>query len=100
MSFKFIEFDSPVYSDAGLTTEITYTSDDGLLVTNSTQLPLLEVVSGIVQTKEVFYSAATYRATGYGRNEQGEKANSIYHVDFTYPGGVTDNLITTGTWDA
>jgi hypothetical protein len=101
MAFRFIEFDNPVYSDSELTTEITYTGDDGLLVNNTTQLPVLEVVNGTIQPVTVYYSEITYRATGYGRNrDTGKKGNKLYTVDFTYPADVTNNMITNGVYDA
>ena len=86
-----IVFDKPVYSDPELTTEVT----TELIVRSSTQLPKLQLIDGSLSSITVYYGESTYRATG--KNDLGDK---LYHVDFTYPGGVTNNLITTGTWDA
>ena len=93
---RIIEFNNPVYSDAGLTTEI----NDQLRVSNSTSLPVLSMIDGVLTPITVFYSAIAYRATGYALKQDGTKGNKLYHVDFIYPAGVTNNEITTGEWDA
>ena len=80
-----VEFDIPVYSDAGLTTAIT----EDMCVNSTTSLPVIESNRGTV-----YFSTATYTLTG--KNENGD---TLWTCEFAYPGGVSGGQITSGSWD-